>query len=109
MRDHKIEIFVKGTPLALSYSDPEKEVKPGDRVQWSCDSHDYAIQFANAKSPFDPPVLSLSKAAKTLTDRYTVRARKGRGKDPHKYTVAVHVNDPSPILTDDPIIIVDDE
>ena len=109
MADKVIEIRVTGTPPKLSYDWPILHVSPNDRVQWICKSHDYAIQFTNRYSPFDPQVISLSKAAEQPTEWCKVRGRKGV-PDYCKYSVAVHIpgNNP-PILTDDPIIIVDDE
>jgi hypothetical protein len=96
----------------LSYSSKKKRVLPGDFLQWTCD-HDFAIQFANKKSPFTPKKLSLSAAANTNTASLKIRKltkpeKKKRKPVPHEYFVAVFVGGTPPILTDDPIIIIDD-
>jgi hypothetical protein len=96
----------------LSYSDHGfTHVGPNQAVSWICATHDYAIQFANDAWPFHGPSVVLSKRAGQSTEPCTTR---GRGKkttkfNSYKYTVCVHVpGSPTPIVTDDPVIIVED-
>ena len=108
MADHVIEIFVKGTPPALSYSDDgETRVKIGEKVRWICEAGDFDIAFASNGTPFDRSAISSSGTELKYTDRFTAKGEK-KAKVEYEYTVSVRVGSKSRIV-DDPVIIVDDE
>ncbi len=112
MPPHVIEIFVNDG--ALSYDDKDGLiVQWGDQVRWICKTHDYGIQFTNNASPFEEEVLSLSKIKGQETDGCTVKRptvrQPRRRRVAFKYAVSVHIpGSNKPIVTDDPVIIVED-
>ena len=98
----------------LRYSKPVLRVFAGTTVRWICQTHDYAIQFANGTTPFETRVGllvgSLSQSKGQPTEDYRIKALKTAGvPETYKYTVAVHDSARGRILMDDPIIIIDDE
>ena len=108
MADHVIEIFVKGTPPALSYSDDgETTVKIGEKVRWICEECDFDIEFKNNATPFDRSAMSSGGTELKYTDRFTAEKVKEK-RTGFEYTVSVRVGSNSRIV-DDPVIIVDDE
>jgi len=111
MTDHLIEIFVKGSPPKLSYSDDgTTEMRLGENVRWVCEKHDYDIRFAMDASPFEGSTIPSSSSSGT-EKKYTewcTATKEAKHRVKFKYTVSVKV-DNGEQLVEDPIIIVDDE
>ena len=103
-KDYTVTVIVGLTGLA--YSDPDLEVKPGDRVRWSCATNACAIHFDADVSPFVPNTPLIVVPAGTFTNYLNVR-RTGR-RLPHKYSVAAYVGSNDPRFIDDPQVIIDD-
>jgi hypothetical protein len=93
---------------ALDFSPSSKTVYKDDQLQWICD-HDAAFIFAGGRSPFTTKETFGSAPANTPIGPFTIKKKsKIKSKNKFKYTFIVHVGGGTPIIMEDPQVIIED-